>query len=196
VAFPGNPSLLFSFGIAALIAWRVYSRVRRMMGRQRLSRVRPWISVTLFPMLIALLLLVSIPHPLNALAVAGGAGLGVALGIYGIRLTKFEPTSEGLFYTPNAHLGIALSLLFVARIVYRLVQMYWLQGTSGDSAASFIHSPLTLLIFGTLAGYYVAYAVGLLRWRGSATSSLGHSSVDGAMADASGADIDGSRSQT
>ncbi len=27
------------------------------------------------------------------------------------------------------------------------------------------NSPLTLAIFGTLAGYYVTYAIGLLRWR-------------------------------
>ena len=26
-------------------------------------------------------------------------------------------------------------------------------------------SPLTMAIFGTLAGYYVTYAIGLLRWR-------------------------------
>jgi len=26
-------------------------------------------------------------------------------------------------------------------------------------------SPLTMAIFGTLAGYYVSYAIGLLRWR-------------------------------
>jgi hypothetical protein len=29
----------------------------------------------------------------------------------------------------------------------------------------FTRSPLTLLIFGVLAGYYMTYAVGLLRWR-------------------------------
>ena len=26
-------------------------------------------------------------------------------------------------------------------------------------------NPLTMAIFGTLAGYYVTYAIGLLRWR-------------------------------
>jgi hypothetical protein len=29
----------------------------------------------------------------------------------------------------------------------------------------FARSPLTLGVFGLLAGYYIAYAVGLLRWR-------------------------------
>jgi hypothetical protein len=31
--------------------------------------------------------------------------------------------------------------------------------------ADFVRCPLTVAIFGTLAGYYVTYAIGLLRWR-------------------------------
>ncbi len=165
MAFPGNTSLFVSLGIAALIAWRVYSRVRRMVGRQRLSNVRPWITVSLFPALIALLLLGSIPHPGSALALVAGVGLGAGLGIYGLRLTKFEQTPSGLFYTANAHLGIALSLLFLGRVAYRSVQFFWSAVPAAAPPADFVRSPLTLLIFGTLAGYYVLYAVGLLRWR-------------------------------
>jgi len=33
---------------------------------------------------------------------------------------------------------------------------------------NFTRSPLTLAIFGLLAGYYKAYAIGLLRWRARA----------------------------
>jgi hypothetical protein len=36
--------------------------------------------------------------------------------------------------------------------------------TTGPGAG-FTSSPLTLLIFGTLAGYYVTYAIGLLSWQ-------------------------------
>jgi hypothetical protein len=165
MALPSNPSLLVSFGIAALVAWRVYARVRRMVGRQRLSRVRPWVTVSLFPALVGLLLLGSISHPASALAIVAGAGLGAALGIYGIRLTRFEQTPSGVFYTPNAHLGIALSLLFLGRVAYRVVQHYFSDAAVSGPPADFIRSPLTLLIFGTLAGYYVMYAVGLLRRR-------------------------------
>ena len=78
MALPSNPSLLVSFGIATLVAWRVYARVRRMVGRQRLSRVRPWVTVSLFPALVGLLLLGSISHPASALAIVAGAGLGAA----------------------------------------------------------------------------------------------------------------------
>ncbi|MEP6739471.1 MAG: hypothetical protein ABJA61_03780 [Caldimonas sp.] len=160
-----NPSAVLTLGIAALIAWRMVSRVRRMVGRQRLSRVRPWITVTLFPLLVALLLVASLGHPKGTLALAGGALAGAALGVLGLHLTKFEAGPAGLYYTPNAHLGIALSLLFVGRIIYRFVVPYFSADGFVAPPADFARSPLTLLIFGTLAGYYVAYAIGLLRWR-------------------------------
>ena len=80
-----------------------------------------------------------------------------------------HPTPEGFFFTPNAPLGIALSLLFLGRIAYRFETFYLAEGSQRFSAADFGRSPLTLLIFGTLAGYYVAYAIGLLRWRHTVT---------------------------
>ena len=161
-----HPSLLVSVGVGALILWRVYSRVRRMIGRQKLSNVRPWITAVVFPVLLGLLLLSSLAHPINALGLLAGAGCGAALGVYGLRLTKFEQTTEGLFYTPSAHLGIALSLLFLGRLAYRLAQTYVLAGQTSDAWPNdFTRGPLTLVIFGTLAGYYVTYAIGLLRWR-------------------------------
>lgn len=36
-----------------------------------------------------------------------------------------------------------------------------------DPNLQYASSPLTLLIFGVLAGYYVSYAIGLLRWKAS-----------------------------
>jgi hypothetical protein len=168
-------TLLLPAGIAMLVAWRLYSRVKRMVSRQRLSKVRPWLTVCLFPLLVALLLLSSLAHPEAVLALAAGAVAGASLGLYGLRLTKFEQTPLGLFYTPNAHLGIALSLLLIARIGYRAAQLYFAAEATREASTAFVRSPLTLLIFGTLAGYYVAYAVGLLRWRRRA--SLGRLSV-------------------
>jgi cytochrome b561 len=119
----------------------------------------------LFPVLIALLLLGSFARPWNALALSAGVALGAGLGTYGLRFTKFEETPTGLFYTPHSHFGIALSLLFLARIAYRAIQFY-LSAVPVTGPPTYVaHSPVTLLLFGTLAGYYVMYAIGLLRWR-------------------------------
>jgi cytochrome b561 len=148
-----------------LLGWRVYARFRRMVGRQRLSRVRPWVTLAIFPTLILLLGLAAHSHPERLWWLAAGLSLGSLLGSFGLRKTKFEPTPQGLFYTPNAHLGIALSLLFVARIIYRLVEVYALEPTVPHGMDDFARSPLTLAVFGLLAGYYIAYAIGLARWR-------------------------------
>ena len=60
-------------------------------------------------------------YPLTEAASWVGVTLGVALGLLGLRLTRFEITGEGMFYTPSAHLGVALSTLLVGRIVYRFL---------------------------------------------------------------------------
>jgi hypothetical protein len=91
-----HPTLLVYVGVGALVAWRMYSRMRRVIGRQQLSNNRPWITIVVFTLLFGMLLFSTLAYPINAVALVGGAGLGVALGVLGIRLTKFEQTAEGL----------------------------------------------------------------------------------------------------
>jgi hypothetical protein len=175
MAAPFNPSLVVPIGLGALILWRTYSRVRRMVGRQQLSNIRPWITVIVFSLLILMLGGVSLARPQSLLGLGGGLAVGIGLGVYSLRKTRFENTAQGLFYTPSAHVGIAVTLLFVGRILYRLIQMYATGMPGGgpapapgqDPMASYATTPLTLLVFGVLAGYYVTYAIGLLRWKAS-----------------------------
>jgi hypothetical protein len=54
-------------------------------------------------------------------------------------------------------------LLFVARIAYRGFQLYLVSDLATAQPEEFMSSPLTLALFGALAGYYVCYAVGLIR---------------------------------
>jgi hypothetical protein len=176
--------LLVILGIVALIAWRMYARARRLIGRQRLPPVRPWITVIVFPVLVALLGVGAHTSLRLSTALAAGVIAGVTLGVIGLRMTRFEVAGDGLYYTPSAHLGIALSTLVVARVVWRF--LFTGMGTAGAGfgggsalPAQPPHTtltPLTLLLFGMLAGYYFTYAVGLLRWasrnRGVAGSEL------------------------
>ena len=155
-----SPQLITFVVLVPLIGWRLWTRVRRMIGRQRLSGLRPWITALVFPLLIVVLGLQAQANPMALGLLAVGLAAGVLLGVYGHTKTRFEHTSEGLFYTPNAHLGIALSALFTGRIVYRLYEIY-----ANAGAAPSLANPLTLGLFGLLAGYYVSYAIGLLRWR-------------------------------
>lgn len=120
-------------------------------------------------MLIFFLALGTMGEVWSLVALAVGVSSGMALGVWGLRLTRFERTSEGFFYTPNARIGIALSLVFVARIAFRLATLAALTGPEMQQAMQgFSRSPLTLVIVGTMLGYFFCYAIGMLRWRRAA----------------------------
>jgi FtsH-binding integral membrane protein len=162
---PLTPTSVAILMLLPLIGWRVYVRFKRMVGRQRVSRIRPWITLVLFPLLIAFLASAAIAtgHPPWWLAL--GVVAGLLLAVYGLSLTHFEVTPKGLFHTPNARLGIILLTLFIGRLVFRLVELYMLGPKIEQAQPNFASSPLTLAIFGLLAGYYIGYAAGLIRWR-------------------------------
>ena len=160
-------SIVTLLGIGALIAWRLYRRTRKLVVRQHFNLRRSRMSLVFFPLLLVLFLVSSYTHPLAVAAELGGVLIGVVLAVYGLRHTKYENTAEGLFYTPNAHIGIALSVLLAGRVAYRFFQMYASTSAFAQPPQDFARSPLTLLIFGTTAGYYAWYALGLIRWHRS-----------------------------
>jgi hypothetical protein len=163
---PITSSTVAYLAFASLVAWRVYARFRRMIGRQRLSKYRAPVTLALFGTLVVLVAMASVPHLDRLLWLAAALSCGFALGIFGLNRTRLEAVpGQGFFYTPNAPLGIALSLLFVARIAYRVYEVYVLDPNVPRGATEFAQSPLTLCAFGLLAGYYISYAVGLARWR-------------------------------
>lgn len=158
-------STLVALALAPLVAWRVYVRFRRASGRQRLSRYRAPISLSIYATLIVLVGFANRAHPLNLLAFAAALLAGALLGAYALRHTRFEPTKLGLFYTPHGPIGLCIAVLFVARLAYRVVEVYVLDPTADSGASQFARSPLTLAAFGLMAGYYGWYMLGLLRWR-------------------------------
>lgn len=152
-----TPAVPLLFG--GLIAWSIYRRIRRNIGRQRLRPVRAIISLVILSLVSLLFLAASVQLPKLLFGIGGGLALGALLGFLGLRLTKFETTSEGHFYTPNTSIGVALSLLFVGRMLYRFWILRDTDATSGPP--QLFHSPLTFLIFGLIAGYYFVYYLGL-----------------------------------
>jgi hypothetical protein len=159
-------SLFTLLALLPLVAWRMYARMRRMIGRQRLSRVRPWVTLVIFPLLLALLALAARMHIERLWFLAAGVAAGGALAMVGLKKTRFEITQDGLFYTPNGHLGIGLSLLLLGRVLYRLFDVFVLGHVPPPAEPNdFAITPLTLAVVGLLAGYYIAYAAGLVRRR-------------------------------
>ena len=156
-----------------LLVWRIYSRLKRMMGRQRSQLWRHWAAAILLPLLIAGLAIGARSDLLALSCLGAGAIAGAWLGILGIKLTRFENTDQGFFYTPNLHLGITVSMLFIARLLYRGLELYLISRAAIPVPAhDFTKSPLTLLLFGLLAAYYAAYGWGLVRWRRKPRAAL------------------------
>lgn len=158
-------STLLTLALVPLLAWRMHARWRRLVGRQRLSRVRPWITLAIYGVLCSTLCVYAWRAGVMPWWLLGGMAVGGLLSLYGLKVTSFEPSPTGIYYTPHTGLGVALMLLFVARLGYRLLEVYGPHAAASPPAPDFFHSTLTLLVFGFLAGYYAGYAVGLLRYR-------------------------------
>ena len=164
-----NESLraLLPVAFVALIAWRVYRRARRLIGRQPSRTWRHALSAVLFPLLLALMALGAwFADPDAFFALAGGVAIGIGRALWGLKLTRFERDEQGWFYIPNARIGIALIVLLAGRIAWRLFELARAYGAPMRSASQDVmRSPLTLLIVATVLAYYAAYSAGLLRWR-------------------------------
>jgi len=92
-----------------------------------------------------------------------GLGGGIVLGIVGLWLTRWEHTYEGLHYTPNRLLVLAVTLVFTARVLYGLWRG-WHAWHAAPGEASWLAA---FGIAGSLGagaivlGYYLAYWIGL-----------------------------------
>ena len=62
---------------------------------------------------------------------------------------------------------MGLSLLLLARVLWRMSALYAAQGAiaHGAAAQDLARSPATLALFGLVAGYYATYSAALLLWR-------------------------------
>ena len=154
-----TPSTPVVGAMMGLIAWRVYKRIRRNIGRQPLRPRRALTSIFIFSGLSVLIIGFSLPQSRLLLGFGGGLSLGVLLGLLGLRLTRFETTTKGHFYIPNTPIGVALSLLLVGRVAYRFMVLR--DVTVAHNHPPPMQSPLTFFIFGLMAGYYIVYQTGL-----------------------------------
>jgi hypothetical protein len=160
---PTTILLLFS----PLIIWRIYSRLRRAVGRQKLTRIRPWLTVSIIPLSLGTIgaFAIMFGDPWASISLVAGIFSGLGLAFYGLHMTKFEKTENGYYFTPNTYLGAFLSLILIGRVGYRLLQIIESDGGLDSAPPNVFQSPLTLAIVGLVMGYYLAYMIGILIWR-------------------------------
>jgi hypothetical protein len=144
-----------------LIAWRIYIRARRNIGRQPLQPKRMVVRIVIFAVVTCGLAVFSFFNPRLLIGLGAGLALGAPLALLGLKLTQFETTTQGQFYTPNSAIGVALTVLLVGRVAYRMMLLSTASRNPGQPPA-FMQSALSFCVFGILAGYYVAYYIGVL----------------------------------
>ena len=149
--------------IVPFVAWRVYVRVRRNIGRQPWHPRRLVGRAIFFGVILGLYALWVMANPPMLAALVGGVLLGLPLALWGLHLTEFVAVPEGKFYTPNLWIGLALTAMFVGRIAYRVIVVLTSPAMGAGSTPTFFSSPLTVAMFGLTAGYYVAYNVDIVR---------------------------------
>ncbi|HEY7890243.1 MAG TPA: hypothetical protein VIC29_18630 [Steroidobacteraceae bacterium] len=162
-----DPRLVTPYLVAALIVWGLYRRMRRSFGRQRVKDGLMWLRVGILTLATAVIG-AQIARDVDLLAILlAGIACGAVLGYFGLRHTKLEVTAEGRFYTPHTYIGLAVTALFVGRLLYRYLGMYsgaLPPATAGrDLIALYRHSPFTLAVIGAVVGYYVLYYIGVLQ---------------------------------
>jgi hypothetical protein len=96
---------------------------------------------------------------------AAGVALGMALGVVGLALTRWEPTPATLHFTPNRWLVLLVTVVVSARVLYGLWRMWTVAeaGVYGTAMVTAFGIPESLGAGGLVIGYYTAYAWGVRR---------------------------------
>jgi hypothetical protein len=153
--------------LVLLIGWRLYRRYRSHIGPQKVRPLRMSLRVGILST-VAVLLLFSPIGMLGREVVGVAIAFGAMLGWISLSQTHFETREGRRWYTPNIYIGMAVTAVLAARVVYRLVTLYpQIQaGTFGHGGSPFNgqQSIPTLAVFGLVIGYYAVYYGGVL-WR-------------------------------
>lgn len=150
-----------------LLGWIVWRRVSRSFGRQPIRRKQMIFRIGVFALVGAMLALSGLHRLALAEGLFGGVLLGAALGLLGLRLTRFErDPARGDCYVPNPWIGALLTVLLLGRLAWRLMVLLPAMQHTGAGLPmpppGYTSSPLTMLVIGLLVGYYIVYFSGLL----------------------------------
>src|SRR5688572_1447260 len=96
----------------------------------------------------------------------GGFAGGCLLGLLGLALTRWEPTPQALYFTPNRPLVLLITLAVTARLLYGLWRIWhaWRAGGADDSWLATAGIAGSMAVGAVVIGYYLTYSAGV-RWR-------------------------------
>lgn len=176
---PFDYSRIWPYGIALLAALVIYRRFRRSFGCQLMRPMRMRVRIGVFLVLGCSMLPLGLKSSSYFAAEAAGLAAGLALGLWGADRTRYQMFNGQLHYIPHTYTGIAVSLLFIGRLVYRTAQAYSMNSSPGMepgvatqpglAPSMSMSSPLTAGLLFVVIGYYVCY-YGKVLWRSTRIS--------------------------
>jgi hypothetical protein len=157
--------------IVAVLVFVIVRRARALIGRQKIRSSSLMLRLAIFAVLGGVVIAATITHPVNLLGDLVGLVIGAVVAWYGLRLTSFEHTPDGIYYTPNMYIGLAVFAVFLVRFGYRMLLIVLQANTlaaqssvSGTNSFSqyYGRDPYTTAAYFILIGYYVVYYTALL----------------------------------
>lgn len=164
--------LLIVFALFAMVALIPLSLVQRYRVGTARQRARSWLAtinlagLTLSAVLFltsAALTTLWVPGTLTY--TASGLAAGIALGMLGLWLTRWEPSVDALHYTPNRLLVLGVMLVVTARLLYGFWRGWesWRAGMEGQSWFVAAGVAGSMAAGAVVLGYYLAYWLGVRR---------------------------------
>lgn len=155
------PSWIGSALLVALVLFALYRRFRSLFGRQPV-RPAPIVLRTTLLLGVATVMLVASGPSLWALFFGIlGFGTGFGCALYSLSKTRFETNAEGRFYTPDPYVGLAVTGVFLARLLWRMTTSNPMFGP-GHQYESVLSTAITVGVFFLIASYYVVFGGGVL----------------------------------
>lgn len=98
-------------------------------------------------------------------ASAAGLAAGLALGMLGVALTRWERGPRSLHYTPNRWLVLGITLVVTARLIFGVWRTVgaWQAGLDGSALVTSAGIPMSLAAGAVVIGYYLAFWIGVRR---------------------------------
>jgi hypothetical protein len=157
-------ALVFAMPLLLVLRYRAGTMRRR--GRKwaaNMSVVSFLVSAAIF-LWVAAMTTLWVPDAFTY-SLAGFAG-GCLLGALGLALTRWEPTPQGLYFTPNRWLVLIITLAVTARLLYGLWRIWhtWRSAGANDSWLASAGIAGSMAVGAIVIGYYLAYSAGV-RWK-------------------------------
>jgi hypothetical protein len=161
--------LLFLAVIALLVPVSLFMRYRRGTARQE---ARGWVALlnlATLTMSAALFLttaaLTSFWIPRALPYTAAGLAAGAALGLVGLRATRWEPSAQALHHTPNRWLVLLIMAVVTSRLIYGLGRVWyaWLWRTPQTPWLASAGVAGSMAAGAAVIGYYLVYWAGVRR---------------------------------